>query len=97
MRKCWALHPVDRPNFADLIAMLAEVGLSDEISSLFTRQPSRHLEMMLWLHANITSNVFFFYLRFQAKPAQFQATREFSEHRKLLLAPNDTVTVIDHG
>ncbi|XP_032439440.1 non-receptor tyrosine-protein kinase TNK1 [Xiphophorus hellerii] len=56
MRKCWALNPVDRPNFADLIAMLTE-----------------------------------------AKPAQFQATREFSEPRKLLLAPNDTVTVIDHG
>ncbi|PWA28853.1 hypothetical protein CCH79_00012971 [Gambusia affinis] len=56
MRRCWALNPVDRPNFADLIAMLAE-----------------------------------------AKPAQFQVTREFSEPRKLSLAPNDTVTVIDYG
>uniref|UniRef100_A0A3P9PFW8 non-specific protein-tyrosine kinase n=1 Tax=Poecilia reticulata TaxID=8081 RepID=A0A3P9PFW8_POERE len=26
MRKCWAVNPADRPNFADLIAMLAEVG-----------------------------------------------------------------------
>ncbi|XP_014885155.1 non-receptor tyrosine-protein kinase TNK1 [Poecilia latipinna] len=33
----------------------------------------------------------------EAKPAQFQATTEFSEPRKLSLAPNDTVTVIDHG
>ncbi|XP_054880382.1 non-receptor tyrosine-protein kinase TNK1 [Poeciliopsis prolifica] len=56
MWKCWALNPSDRPNFANLVAMLAE-----------------------------------------AKPAQFQATREFSEPRKLPLAPNDTVTVIDHG
>ncbi|XP_014844784.1 PREDICTED: non-receptor tyrosine-protein kinase TNK1 [Poecilia mexicana] len=56
MRKCWAVNPADRPSFADLIKMLAEV-----------------------------------------KPAQFQATREFSEPRKLSLAPNDTVTVIDHG
>ncbi|XP_016526530.1 non-receptor tyrosine-protein kinase TNK1 [Poecilia formosa] len=56
MRKCWAVNPADRPSFADLIKMLAEV-----------------------------------------KPAQFQATTEFSEPRKLSLAPNDTVTVIDHG
>uniref|UniRef100_A0A3B3U3J9 Tyrosine kinase, non-receptor, 1 n=1 Tax=Poecilia latipinna TaxID=48699 RepID=A0A3B3U3J9_9TELE len=50
MRKCWAVNPADRPSFADLIKMLAEV-----------------------------------------------ATTEFSEPRKLSLAPNDTVTVIDHG
>ncbi|KAM4713848.1 non-receptor tyrosine-protein kinase TNK1 isoform 2-T2 [Anableps anableps] len=56
MRKCWAINPVDRPSFAELITMLAE-----------------------------------------AKPAQFQAIREFAEPRKLSLAPNDTVTVIDHG
>uniref|UniRef100_A0A3B3Y403 non-specific protein-tyrosine kinase n=1 Tax=Poecilia mexicana TaxID=48701 RepID=A0A3B3Y403_9TELE len=26
MRKCWAVNPADRPSFADLIKMLAEVG-----------------------------------------------------------------------
>lgn len=33
----------------------------------------------------------------EAKPMEVQATREFSEHRKLDLLPNDAVTVIDHG
>lgn len=28
---------------------------------------------------------------------EVQATREFAEPRKLALAPNDLVTVIDHG
>ncbi|XP_038140879.1 non-receptor tyrosine-protein kinase TNK1 [Cyprinodon tularosa] len=56
MRKCWAVNPGDRPNFATLTTMLAET-----------------------------------------KPAQVQATREFAEPRKLPLAPNDIVTVIDHG
>lgn len=56
MRKCWAVNPGDRPNFAELTTMLAET-----------------------------------------KPAQVQATREFSEPRKLSLAPNDSVTLIDHG
>lgn len=33
----------------------------------------------------------------EAKPMEVQATREFSESRKLALSPNDLVTVIDHG
>lgn len=33
----------------------------------------------------------------EAKPMEVQATREFAEPRKLALAPNDLVTVIDHG
>lgn len=37
------------------------------------------------------------FLHLQTKPAQVQATREFAEPRKLPLAPNDIVTVIDHG
>ncbi|XP_047242950.1 non-receptor tyrosine-protein kinase TNK1 [Girardinichthys multiradiatus] len=56
MRKCWAVNPNDRPNFAALTTMLAET-----------------------------------------KPAEVQATREFAEPRKLPLAPNDIVTLIDHG
>lgn len=56
MRKCWACNPADRPNFAQLITMVAE-----------------------------------------AKPMEVQATRDFAEPRKLLLATNDLVTVIDHG
>ncbi|KAM4564512.1 non-receptor tyrosine-protein kinase TNK1 [Fundulus diaphanus] len=33
----------------------------------------------------------------ETKPLLVQATRDFAEPRKLLLAPNDIVTVIDHG
>ncbi|KAM9426359.1 non-receptor tyrosine-protein kinase TNK1 [Pholidichthys leucotaenia] len=33
----------------------------------------------------------------EAKPMEVQATRDFAEPRKLTLAPNDLVTVIDHG
>ncbi|KAL6118592.1 tnk1 [Pungitius sinensis] len=33
----------------------------------------------------------------EAKPMEVQATRDFSEPRKLALAANDPVTVIDHG
>ncbi|XP_028284951.1 non-receptor tyrosine-protein kinase TNK1 [Parambassis ranga] len=33
----------------------------------------------------------------EAKPAEVQATRDFSESRKLTLVANDLVTVIDHG
>ncbi|KAM8881698.1 non-receptor tyrosine-protein kinase TNK1 [Synchiropus picturatus] len=32
-----------------------------------------------------------------AKPMEVQATREFTEPRKLQLLPNDLVTVVDHG
>ncbi|KAM3590752.1 uncharacterized protein V6R79_016066 [Siganus canaliculatus] len=33
----------------------------------------------------------------EAKPMEVQATRDFSEHRKLPLATNDLITVVDHG
>ncbi|KAG7271720.1 hypothetical protein CRUP_001304 [Coryphaenoides rupestris] len=33
----------------------------------------------------------------EARPMEVQATRDFSEARKLTLLPNDMVTVIDHG
>lgn len=35
--------------------------------------------------------------RLQAKPMEVRATRDFSESRKLALAANDPVTVIEHG
>lgn len=33
----------------------------------------------------------------EAKPMEVQAGREFSEARKLALAPGDLVTVVEHG
>lgn len=35
-------------------------------------------------------------LSLQAKPKEVQATREFAETRKLALAANDLVTLVEH-